>query len=606
MVATSPSQVEGNSGVRAYSFVIQRAGNTAITSSVDWLIQGDSPNPADASDFAGGILPTGSVAFAPGETAKTITVAVSGDTLLEPDETFQLALSNPSAGTEITVFVARSTILSDETSLSIAPLSASKPEGSGVAGPVTPYTFTVTRNGGASASQSVAWSVAGSSGGGTVPATAADFAGAVLPSGIASFAPGEISRIITVNVAADTLGELNERFAVTLSAPSAGASLGVAVAEGVILNDDSSFAAIATTPSQAEGDSGSKAFVFTVQRSGLTSATQGVSWTVAGTGAVPANAADFVTGAFPGGTLAFLSGQVSQAVTVLVAGDTQVEADEDFQLVLSNPTGGATIAAATATRNILGDDTTFSIASLSASKPEGTGGTTGFTFTVARTGGTGIAQSATWSVAGIAGAGTVPASAADFAGGIFPTGTVSLAVGQASRVITVNVAAETLGENNERFVVSLAGATAQGVIFDDDIRTSTASSETLTGTGDADIFMLGGGLDTVFGLAGLDAFRLLPAALGAAAVNATTLEDFSRADSERLDLSRIDAIAGSPADDGFSFIGTAAFSNVAGQLRWQEQGTQRLIQGDVNGDGAAELTILVKAAGPVEAGWFVL
>lgn len=222
------------------------------------------------------------------------------------------------------------------------------------------------------------------------------------------------------------------------------------------------------------------------------------------------------------------------------------------------------------------------------------------------TGGTGIAQSATWSVAGIAGAGTVPASAADFAGGVFPTGTVSLAVGQVSRVITVNVAAETLGENNERFVVTLAGATAQGVIFDDDIRTSTIASETLTGTGDADVFVLGGGLDTVFGLAGLDAFRFLPAALGAAAANATTLEDFSRAAGERLDLSRIDAIAGSPADDGFSFIGTAAFSNVAGQLRWQEQGTQRLIQGDVNGDGGAELTILVKAAGPVEAGWFVL
>jgi hypothetical protein len=72
-----------------------------------------------------------------------------------------------------------------------------------------------------------------------------------------------------------------------------------------------------------------------------------------------------------------------------------------------------------------------------------------------------------------------------------------------------------------------------------------------------------------------------------------------------INLAAIDAIGATLAEDAFSFIGTAAFS-AAGQLRWQDQGATRLIQGEVNGDGVADVTIIVTAAGPVEANWFVL
>jgi len=88
-----------------------------------------------------------------------------------------------------------------------------------------------------------------------------------------------------------------------------------------------------------------------------------------------------------------------------------------------------------------------------------------------------------------------------------------------------------------------------------------------------------------------------------------------------------------------AFIGTAAFSGAPGELRWQDQGAVRLIQGNVNADTTADLrtrsrlnarahgfksldgldyqawadsvifgwalTIYVRAAGPVDAGWFV-
>ncbi len=50
-------------------------------------------------------------------------------------------------------------------------------------------------------------------------AVGSDFAGAALPSGTVSFAAGETSKTITVNVAADTVVEPDEGFTVTLSSP---------------------------------------------------------------------------------------------------------------------------------------------------------------------------------------------------------------------------------------------------------------------------------------------------------------------------------------------------------------------------------------------------
>src|SRR5262249_27993500 len=66
-----------------------------------------------------------------------------------------------------------------------------------------------------------------------------DFTGAVLPTGTVSFAAGETSKLIPINVAGDTTAEANEGFTVTLSAPSAGTSIATAAASGTIVNDDS-------------------------------------------------------------------------------------------------------------------------------------------------------------------------------------------------------------------------------------------------------------------------------------------------------------------------------------------------------------------------------
>ncbi|MGD9886273.1 MAG: hypothetical protein AB7U95_39895, partial [Reyranella sp.] len=70
--------------------------------------------PANAADFAGGVLPTGTVSFAAGETSKTITVNVAGDATVEPTETFGVTLSSPGAGTTIGTASATGSILNDD------------------------------------------------------------------------------------------------------------------------------------------------------------------------------------------------------------------------------------------------------------------------------------------------------------------------------------------------------------------------------------------------------------------------------------------------------------------------------------------------------------
>ena len=106
--------------------------------------------------------------------------------------------------------------------------------------------------------------------------------------------------------------------------------------------------------SQAEGNSGSTAFPFVVQRSGGTTNSDQIAWTVTGG---TANAADFAGGVLPSGSVTFGAGAASATITVNVAGDTQVESDETFTLTLTGVSGGGTLGApASATGTIQNDD----------------------------------------------------------------------------------------------------------------------------------------------------------------------------------------------------------------------------------------------------------
>jgi len=56
---------------------------------------------------------------------------------------------------------------------------------------------------------------------------------------------------------------------------------------------------------------------------------------------------------------------------------------------------------------------------------------------------------------------------------------------------------------------------------------------------------------------------------------------------DKIDLSLIDANAAANNDQSFAFIGSAAFTRVAGQLNY----SSGLLSGDVTGDGVADFQI---------------
>jgi ELWxxDGT repeat protein len=114
IAATNANQTEGNSGSKAFTFTVTRSVNTTGTNNVNWAVTGSGSNPANASDFAGSVLPSGTVSFAPGESSKVITVNVQGDTTVELNENFTVTLSNATNGATITTATATGTIQNDD------------------------------------------------------------------------------------------------------------------------------------------------------------------------------------------------------------------------------------------------------------------------------------------------------------------------------------------------------------------------------------------------------------------------------------------------------------------------------------------------------------
>ena len=119
IAATDASKAEGNTGSTPFTFTVTRSGDTTGASSATYTVTGSGANAANAADFTGAALPTGTVSFAAGETSKLVTINVAGDTTAEANEGFTVTLSAPSAGTTITTAAATGTIMNDDGALTL-------------------------------------------------------------------------------------------------------------------------------------------------------------------------------------------------------------------------------------------------------------------------------------------------------------------------------------------------------------------------------------------------------------------------------------------------------------------------------------------------------
>jgi uncharacterized repeat protein (TIGR02543 family) len=98
-----------NETIPTVTFTVTRSGDPTVVSSVDYFT-------SDGTATAGAdyIATSGTLRFAAGETVKTFTLSILDDTIVEPDETVNLKLSNPIAGILGTNSNITLTIVSDD------------------------------------------------------------------------------------------------------------------------------------------------------------------------------------------------------------------------------------------------------------------------------------------------------------------------------------------------------------------------------------------------------------------------------------------------------------------------------------------------------------
>ncbi len=212
----------------------------------------------------------------------------------------------------------------------------------------TPITFTVTRSGASTGAVSATWTV--NLGSGPFDAQSDDFAPAQVFTGTVSFADGQTSQTITLDVQGDVNPEGDDGFTITLSDP-VGASIADGVASGTIINDDGSPPLVTIDDvTVTEGDSGTSLMTFTVTRTGGTGAFDVDFHTADGSATAPP---DYVANS---GIIHFNAGQLTQQISVTINGDTDSETSETLQVILDNATNFALITDGTGIGTIAGDD----------------------------------------------------------------------------------------------------------------------------------------------------------------------------------------------------------------------------------------------------------
>jgi Ca2+-binding RTX toxin-like protein len=122
---------------------------------------------------------------------------------------------------------------------------------------------------------------------------------------------------------------------------------------------------------------------------------------------------------------------------------------------------------------------------------------------------------------------------------------------------------------------------------DDDFLTGGDGDDRLDGGADDDVLVGGPGNDILKGGDGADRF-VFNEASDSASKTADLVFDFNALDGDKIDVSAIDANSWTLEDDAFAFIGDNAFSGTAGELRFADSAYYGVLEGDLNGDGAAD------------------
>jgi Ca2+-binding RTX toxin-like protein len=132
---------------------------------------------------------------------------------------------------------------------------------------------------------------------------------------------------------------------------------------------------------------------------------------------------------------------------------------------------------------------------------------------------------------------------------------------------------------------------------DADVLRGEAGGDFLFGGAGDDVLDGGRGADRLDGGAGADRFVFAATADSTPRAGAADrITDFSAPQGDLIDLSAIDADTGRRGDQPFRLIGDRPFSGAAGELRAVQRGDDTRLTGDTDGDGRADLLILLSGA----------
>ena len=352
--------------------------------------------------------------------------------------------------------------------------------------------------------------------------------------GTLTFAPGEVSRTIRVQVLDDDLDEPDETFALVLSDPR-GATLGRGSALGTIRDDDEP-PALSIAGDTGPEDVGELVFSVTLMARALTEVTVNYATmddtAIAGDDYVPVE-----------GTLTFAPGETARTIRVAVVDDAVDEADEEVFAVTLSGHSGATLAHALATGVIRDNDEPPALSVADAAGDEDVGA---LDFAVTLSAPSGIEVSASYATKD----GTAAADS-DYAAA---TGTLVFAPGEVSQTIRVAILDDALHEaDEETFEMTLArlvNASAADVSATGTIRDNDLAPPSVAGDLPAALLCVGGApyeLDLADYFAGKE--------LRFSAVSSTPLVATAALDGSRLTVA--------PASEGESSV-TVTATNDAG------------------------------------------
>jgi len=359
------------------TFTVNLSGSPDAAVTVDYATSIETGDTAAASDFTS---TSGTLTFAAGATgtglAKTFTVALTDDELVEGRETFTVTLTAPSGGFPPNISINDGTAegaidAKGSASLSVTDTSAS--EGGNL-------TFTVTLSARPGNEVTVNYATSIASGNTALQSDFTSTSGTVT---IEAGARGAgLSQTFTVAATDDNLAEGPETFTVTLTEPSSnfppGISLSKSTGTGTINASDPATLSVTDASGGEGGD-----LTFAVTLSGSPGADVIVDYATSTEFGDTAGSSDYTS---TSGSLTFATGAtgeaLTQAITVPVSDDELVEGDEEFTMTMSAPAGGLPPNISISEGTSKGTITASGLAALSVSDAStGEGGR--LTFTVA-------------------------------------------------------------------------------------------------------------------------------------------------------------------------------------------------------------------------------